>query len=81
MQNRILEGNELYGVPYSQEQAFRISGQRVNTQEQHEREMYKDAARRTVFHSCMDHCEIPQEDIPNFNANFYYNQKSEQQCL
>ena len=43
--------------------------------------MYFEAAKKVVFKNCMTSCDISDEQIPNFNANFYYNQLAEQKCL
>ena len=60
---------------------MRISGLRWNSKDMHEKEMYLDAAKRVVFWNCMEKCELTSEQVPNFNANFYYNQIGEQKCL
>ena len=43
--------------------------------------MYKDAARRVVFHNCMSHCEVSNEELKNFNGQFYFAMDKERQCL
>ena len=78
---KTLEGNSLYGVTNNENEQMRISGLRWNSQDQHEKEMYQEAARRVVFHNCMEKCELTDENVPNFNSKFYYNQLSEQKCL
>ena len=77
MNDETLEGNDLFGIPSSMEEAMRISGMRHHTQDSHEKEMYQDAARKVIFKNCMEACDIPKEAISNFNRNFYYNQLSE----
>ena len=43
--------------------------------------MYYDAAKRVVFRNCMASCDLTDEQVPNFNANFYFNMVDEQRCL
>ena len=69
-----LEGNALFNIPNSAEEAMRISALRHATQDKHEQNMYQDAAKRVVFRNCMSSCDITDEMLPNFNANFYYNE-------
>ena len=79
--SRPLEGTSLYAVPDSQEQAMRISGVRHKTADQHDQAMFQDAAKRVVFHNCMASCDLSDEQVPNFNANFYHNHPEWQNCL
>ena len=60
---------------------MRIGAVRFKAQDSHERAMYLDAAKRVVFRNCMASCDVTDENVPNFNANFYYNQLIEQKCL
>ena len=60
---------------------MRIGAIRVKSQDEHEKAMYQDAAKRVVWQNCMASCDIAPETIPNFNANFYYNQLPQQQAL
>ena len=60
---------------------MRIGAVRFKAQDAHEKAMYLDAAMRVVFKNCMASCDIENETVPNFNANFYYNQLNEQKCL
>ena len=60
---------------------MKIAGIRYETQGEHEKNMYYDAAKRVVFRNCMNSCDISDEQLPNFNGNFYYNMVNEQKCL
>ena len=40
-----------------------------------------EAARRVVFKNCLGACEVDMDRFKKFNKDFYYNMKSEQQCL
>ena len=43
--------------------------------------MFYDVARRYVFRTCMEHCGLDDESLPNFNGDFYYNRPKDQKCL
>ena len=43
--------------------------------------MYLDAAKRVMFANCMTNCDLSDETVPYFNANFYYNMPGAQKCL
>ena len=60
---------------------MRIGAVRFQSKDAHDKNMYYDAAKRVVFKNCMTACDLSDEQIPNFNANFYYNQLGEQKCL
>ena len=60
---------------------MRIGAVRSEGRDLHEKNMYFDAAKRVVFRNCMSSCDITDEQVPNFNGNFYFNQVSEQKCL
>ena len=79
--SQTLKGTSLYGQTGSAEDAMRISAVRFESKDIHEKNMYFDAAKRVVFKNCMASCDISDEQVPNFNANFYYNQLGEQKCL
>ena len=79
--SKSLKGTELYGQTGSAEEAMRIGAVRIKSDEEHYKEMYYEAARRVVFKNCMESCGFPQDWIPNFNSNFYYNQLEEQEDL
>ena len=68
-----LKGTSLYGVAGSAEDAMRISAVRTVAKDIHEKNMYYDAAKRVVFKNCMASCDLTDEQVPNFNSNFYYN--------
>ena len=78
---KTLEGNSLYASTFNENEQMRIGALRWNTQDKHEKAMYNDAAKRVVFWNCMEKCELTSAEVPNFNANFYYNQLSEQKAL
>ena len=52
---------------------MRIGAVRHKAADAHDKAMYFDAAKRVVFRNCMAACDITDETVPNFNANFYYN--------
>ena len=79
MDRNVLEGIEISAVPSSHEHSWRINGMRFNNQEQHERAMLNDAAKRVVFANCLTHCNV--EDLKNFNGKFYYTMNEERACL
>ncbi len=72
-----LSGNAIYAENSSAEDSMRIAGVRYDSQDMVDKKMYYDCAKRTVFSNCMNSCDIAPEAIPNFNANFYYNQLGE----
>ena len=76
-----LEGNALFGVSNHDMEQLKISGVRLNSQDEHEKGMYHEAAKRVVFWRCMEHCEIDPTSMPNFNGKFYYTMHKEQNCL
>ena len=47
----------------------------------YDQSLYHESARRVVFKNCMGVCELDDTTLPNFNKNFYYNQKEAQACL
>ena len=53
----------------------------MKSQDAHDQAMYFDAAKRVVFKNCMASCDLTDETLPNFNAEFYYNQIPAQKCL
>lgn len=65
--------NDFYMTGTNAEDQMKINVCRAESQEVHEKNMYKEAAKRVVFSNCMASCEIDPESIPNFNRNFYYN--------
>ena len=73
-----LKGTSLFGQANSAEDAMRIAGVRTVAKDRHEKNMYYDAALRVVFRNCMTQCDLTDENLPNFNSNFYYNMKNEQ---
>ena len=75
------ENNDLFHIGSSAEDQMKVNAVRLVTEERYEVNMYKDAAKRVVFHNCMSTCEIDPKAIPHFNRNFYYNQLREQSCL
>ena len=76
-----LSGVSITGQTGSAEDSMRIGAVRTKAKDLHERSMYFDAAKRVVFRNCMTSCDLTDEQLPNFNANFYYNQLNEQKCL
>ena len=73
--------NDLISKGINAEDNMKFSIIRHESQEALDANMYKESAKRVVFKNCMSACEIEQNDLPNFNKNFYYNQIREQKCL
>ena len=69
--------NEFFNTGTSAEDSLKIHALRFESHEKYEIGMYREAARRVIFHNCMTSCEIDHKTVPNFNRNFYYNQKKE----
>ena len=80
--NKLLTGNQIYANPPTEkhEESMRYSPMRFATQEEHEREMFNDAARRVVFYSCFEHCGISHQQVKNLNSTWYYNMDKERSC-
>ena len=76
-----LSGISITGQTGSAEDSMRIGAVRSKAKDEHEKSMYFNAAKRVVFRNCMASCDLTDEQLPNFNANFYYNQVNEQKCL
>ena len=78
---RKLEGTALSGDTGSAEESMKVGGVRYESQDEHERNMYYDAAKRVVFKNCFSSCDLSEETVPHFNGNFYYNMYDAQKCL
>ena len=76
-----LEGTALYSTTGTAEESMKIGAVRYESEDLHRSNMYYDAAKRVVFRNCMTACDLTDEQVPNFNANFYFNMVDEQKCL
>ena len=76
-----LEGTALYSNTGTAEESMKIGAVRYDSDDAHKSKMYYDAAKRVVFRNCMTSCDLSDEQVPNFNANFYFNMVDEQKCL
>ena len=72
---------DLHSSGSSAEDNMKFSVVQPIARDLYDQSLYFEAARRVVFKNCMASCELTNEQIPNFNKNFYYNQKGEQACL
>ena len=68
-----LEGSSIYGNTGNAEESMKIGAVRYESEDVHRSNMYYDAAKRVVFRNCMTSCDLTDEQVPNFNANFYFN--------
>ena len=73
--------NELAGSGVSQEDNVKFNVNLRQSRELYDSNLYKEAARRVVFENCLTANELTREDVPHFNAQFYYNQKDRQEAL
>ena len=73
--------NELTATGNSQEDAMRYNVNLRQSREHYDQGLYKEAARRVVYENCLGACELTREDVPHFNAQFYFNQKDRQVCI
>ena len=73
--------NHLAAGGNSMEDAMKYNVNIKQSRDIYDQSLYKEAARRVVYDNCLGACELTREDVPHFNAQFYYNQKDRQVCL
>ena len=78
---RTLEGIEIAATPSIHEVGLRISALRNTTNEEHEQEMFKEAARKVVFHNCLEKCGVDYKKQRHFNGKFYFEMPQEKECI
>ena len=71
----------LHKEPMSAEDGLKLFVAFPFSQEHYDQSMYVESARRVVYNNCMNKCELTDEDVPNWNKKFYYNQEGAQNCL
>ena len=72
---------DLQSKGYSIEDNMRFHVVNPDARDQYDKSLYLDAAKRVIFRNCMDKLEIDDEQLPNFNKNFYYHKGEMQQAL
>ena len=65
--------NELYASGNSQEDAMKYNVNLRQSRDHYDQSLYKEAAKRVVYENCLGDCELTRQDLPHFNAQFYYN--------
>eukprot|EP00347_Sterkiella_histriomuscorum_P017666 403348464 len=75
------KGNEFYTTGGIAEDQMKINAVRFESEELYEKDLYKEAAKRVVFHNCMAVCDLTHENLNYFNSAFYYERYTEQACL
>lgn len=73
--------NDLTSSGVSAEDNMKINVVPTQSKEQTEKEMYKEAANRVIFHNCMAACNIDHDKLKHFDRKFYYEQDNERACL
>ena len=71
----------LHKEPSSAEEALKLAAAFPQSRDYYDKSLYVESARRVVFRNCMEKCELDDSTLPNFNKNFYYNQKEAQACI
>ena len=72
---------DLNSKGYSAEDSMKFNVASQLSKDRYDASLYQEAAKRTVFRNCMEKLEITDEELPNFNSNFYYNRKDLQASL
>ena len=73
--------NDLHTEANSAEDALRIRVAMPMNRDQYNESLRLEAARRVVMKNCMAKCDLTQEQLPNFNKNFYYNMPEAKHCI
>ena len=73
--------NEFFTNGTTAEDQMKIHAVRLESEEIYERDLYREATRRVVFHNCMDECGLDNTKLKYFDSTFYYSMPEEQRCL
>ena len=70
--------NDLFSAGSSLEDNMKFRVRFDLSRDEYDRSLYLESARRVIFNNCMTALELDDKKVPNFNRNFYYNQKETQ---